>query len=141
MQTYSIKWNYSGNEAGVFLYKSSSRTKYNWHCTTGFLSNSVPLNVYFILHYHLFFRKKYFFECLYFSEYDIRMFLFVYWWRTSLSIKYVPNRGSRRGDTENVSRYVKGKGFEKSVIRYVRTKWMPLNICCRIFFVRWLVMH
>ena len=103
--------------------------------------NSVLLIVYFILHYHLFFRKKYFFVCLYFSEYDIRMFLFVFWWRTSLSIKYVLKRGSGRGDTQNVSRYVKGKGFEKSVIRYVRTKWMPLNICCRIFFVRWLVMH
>ena len=32
----------------------------------------------FILHYHLFFRKEFFFEYLYFSEYDIRMFLFVW---------------------------------------------------------------
>ena len=37
------------------------------------------LNVYFILHYHLFFCKEiYFFEFLYFSEYDIRMSLYVF---------------------------------------------------------------
>ena len=34
-----------------------------------FLINTALLKVYFILHYHLFFRKEiYFFECLYFSE-------------------------------------------------------------------------
>ena len=32
----------------------------------GFLINADLLNVYFILHYHLFFRKEiYFFDCLY----------------------------------------------------------------------------
>ena len=29
------------------------------------------------------------------------------------------------------------RGVEKSVIRYVRTKWMAPNKCCGIFFVRW----
>ena len=32
----------------------------NWHCTIGFLINTAPKNVYFILQYHLFFRKKFF---------------------------------------------------------------------------------
>ena len=50
------------------------------------------MNVYFILHYHLFFRKViYFFECLYFSEYNIRMSLYVIWLRKVSSIKYVRN--------------------------------------------------
>ena len=36
------------------------------------------LNLYFILHYHLFFRKEiYFFGCLHFSQYDIRMSFYV----------------------------------------------------------------
>ena len=39
-----------------------------------FLFNAALLNVYFILHYHLFFRKEiYSFERLYFSEYDIQV--------------------------------------------------------------------
>ena len=33
----------------------------------------------------------YFFECLYCSEYDIRMFLYVYWLKKRPSIKYVCN--------------------------------------------------
>ena len=81
-----IKWNSSSNYVGVFLYKNSSRTKHNRHyiwitdITVGFLINAALLNVYFILHCHLFFRKEiYFFECLYFSEYDIRMSLYIFW--------------------------------------------------------------
>ena len=35
-----------------------------------------------------FFVNNFFFECLYFSEYDIPMFLFVFWWRNRPSIKY-----------------------------------------------------
>ena len=41
---------------------------------------------YYIIIY--FFVKNFFFECLYFSEYDIRMFLFVFWLRNRPSIKY-----------------------------------------------------
>ena len=29
----------------------------------------------------------------------------------------------------------RGRGVEKSVLRYVRTKWMAPNKCCRIFFL------
>ena len=38
-----------------------------------------------------FVAKQYFFECLYFSEYDMRMPLFVYWLRKGPAIKYVGN--------------------------------------------------
>ena len=67
MQTYSIKWNYSSNFAGVFLYKSSHRTKYKWHCTIAFLIHTAPQNVYFILQYHLFSHKEFFFSNVYIS--------------------------------------------------------------------------
>ena len=81
----------SATKQEFFLYQSSPRTKHNWHCTNGFFIGTALRNVYFILHYHLFFRKEFFFECLYFSEYDIRMFLFVFWLRNRPSIKYVRN--------------------------------------------------
>ena len=38
-----------------------------------------------------FFVKNFFFEYLYFIEYDIRMFLFVFWLKNRPSIKYVRN--------------------------------------------------
>ena len=31
----------------------------------------------------------------------------------------------------------RGRGVEKSVIRYVRTKWMAPKKCCGVFFVYW----
>ena len=53
----------------------SPLTKHNWYCAVGFLINTAPLNVYFILHYCLFFRTDFFlsvyisvntiFECSY----------------------------------------------------------------------------
>ena len=53
----------------------SPLTKHNWYCAFGFLINTAPLNVYFILHYCLVFRKDLFlsvyisvstiFECSY----------------------------------------------------------------------------
>ena len=52
--------------------------------------NAAPLNVYVILHYHLYFVKM-FFRMFYFSEYGIGMFLFVFWLRNRPSIKYVHN--------------------------------------------------
>ena len=52
----------------------SYRAEHRWHCIIGFLNNTALVNVYFILHYHLFFRKEiYFSECLYIREYDIQM--------------------------------------------------------------------
>ena len=53
----------------------------------------------FISYYTIicFFAKKKFFECFYFSEYAIRMFLFVFWLRNMPSIKYVGNKGNERG--------------------------------------------
>ena len=42
MQTYSIKWNYSSNYAGVLLCKSSPCTKHKWHCTIRFLLILLP---------------------------------------------------------------------------------------------------
>ena len=44
-----------------------------------------------------FFIDNVFFECLNFSEYDIRMCLFVFWLKNRPSIKYVRNWGNRGG--------------------------------------------
>ena len=74
-----------------FLYKSSYRKKHNWHCTIEIFINTAPVIFYFILHYCLFFRAEFFFECSNFSEYHIQMFLFVFWLKGGPSTKYVRN--------------------------------------------------
>ena len=49
----------------------------------------------FILSYamilFIFHKEIYFFECLYFSKYDIRMYLYVFWLRKGKSVKCVGN--------------------------------------------------
>ena len=47
-------------------------------------------------------KNLFFFECLYFSEYDIRMLLFFFWLRNRPSIKYIRNWGTRGGDPKYV---------------------------------------
>ena len=84
-----------------------------------------------------FFVKNFFFECLYFSEYDTRMFLYAFWLRNRPSINYVRYWGNGGGVMQNVHRCVQGEGVERSIIRHVRTKWMDPNKYCGIFFVHW----
>ena len=72
-------------------------------------------------------KNLFFLEYLYFSESDIRVLLFVFWLRNRPSIKYV----------RNCAGAYRGRGVEKSVIRYVRTKWMAPKKCCGVFFVYW----
>ena len=91
------------------------------------------MNVYFILHYNLFFRKELFFEYLYFSEYNIRMFLFIFWLRNRLSIKYVRNWGNGGVHPKRFQVRTGGRGVQNSVKRYVSTKWMAPNKRCGIF--------
>ena len=61
----------------------------------------------FISYYTIiyFFVNNFFFECLYFSEYDIRMFLFAFWLRNRPSIKYVRNQGNGGGHPKGGERY------------------------------------
>ena len=69
-----------------------------------------------------FFRKEFFLKCLYFSEYDIWMFLFVFLLRNRPSIKYVHTWGNGGGSYKMCTGVCRGSGVEKSVIRYVCTK-------------------
>ena len=94
------------------------------------------LNIYFILHYNVFFRKLFFFECSYFSEYDIRMSFFVFWLRGRLFTKYLRNWGNK-GVIQNVCRCVQvERGIPPHV--YVRTctifSYFCLMVSC-LFFV------
>ena len=109
MQNYSIKWNYSSYSAGIFLHKSSPRTKNSWYCTIGFLINTAPL--YFILHYHLFFRKEY---VLFLNDNVIVNMIFVccylfFGWeighplsRYDMEILTVPVRGNLKAQYEDL---------------------------------------
>ena len=73
----------------------------------------------FISYYTIiyFFVKNFFFECLYFSEYDIRMFLFVFWLRNRPSIKYVRNQGNGGAHSKCVQVRTGGEGYHASCVR------------------------
>ena len=47
------------------------------------------------------------------------------------------NTGGMEWAIQNVYGCVQGEGFEKSVIRHVRTKWMAASKCYGIVFVHW----
>ena len=79
--------------------------------------------------------KEFFLECLYFSEYDIRMFLFVFWLRNTPSIKYTRSWGNGGGSSKMCTGAYRTRGVEKLVIRYVRPKWMAPKKFCGICFV------
>ena len=124
MQTCSILWNYFSYKAGVFLCKISPHTEHNWHCTIVFLI--------------LFFRKEYsFFECLYFSEYDIRMLLFVFWLRNRPSIKYVCNWRNGGRSSKMCTGAYRGRGVSRLMCTY------PLidNYSFHVFVLRCLGLH
>ena len=38
---------------------------------------------------------------------------------------------------QNMCMCLQGEGFEKLVIRYMRTKWMATNKYCGVLFVHW----
>ena len=62
-------------------------------------------------------------------------------WQTSRvkmgeeSIESAKSRKQNGGYSKCVHLRTRGREAEKSVIRYVRTKWMAPNKCCGIFFV------
>ena len=114
-----------------------------------FLINTAPLSVHFILRYLFFFRKEFFFECLYFTEYDIRKFFFGFfgfWLKNKPSIKYVSNWGNGMGLNQNVYRCVQGKegwkiGHKICTYKINGPKQMLWNIFCALVRPRILEHH
>ena len=104
----------------------------NWHCAIGFLINTALLNVYFILHYHSLFRKEFFFEWLYFSEYDIRMFLFFFWLINRPSIKCVRNWGNGGRSSKMCTSAYRGM---RGVTPYVSISFSVFVLWCLVLFV------
>ena len=82
-------------------------------------------------------EKKIFFRVFFFSEHDIRMLLFIFRLRNRPSIKQVRNWGNGGVTSKMYAGVHMERGVEKSVVRYVRTKWMTPNKFCGIFFVHW----
>ena len=65
-------------------------------------------------------KDYFFFKCLYFSEYDIRMFLYVFWLRNRPSIKYVrnwENGGEVWLDSKCVQVHTEGEGYHTLCVR------------------------
>ena len=53
------------------------------------------------------------------------------------SVKLIKPHTQKFGYYKGVHMHTSGMRIEKSVIRYVRTKWMTPNKCCGIFLVHW----
>ena len=66
---------------------------------------------------YFFVMNYFFFECLYFSEYDIWMLLFIFWLRNRPSIKYVRNWGNGGGHPKCVQVRTGGEGYHTSYAR------------------------
>ena len=101
----------------------------------------------FISYYTIiyFFAKNFFLECLYFSEYDIRMFLFVFWLRNRPSIKYVRNQGNGEGSSKMFTDAYRGRGVSRFMCTYAltlslfmflsyRVLWQQITVSIRLFF-------
>ena len=118
MQTYSIKWNCSGNLAGVFVCKSSPRKRHNWRSAVGFLINAAFLNVYFILEYHLFFRKDFQFRIIIFHwiRYSNVFFLF-FGWEVSHPLCTYTTEGMKGVHPKYVLVHTGGEGYYASCVR------------------------
>ena len=96
----------------------SSCTKHNCHCVIGFLINAALLNVYFILHYHLFFGKEiYFSECSYSSEYNIRMYSYVLVEKGAINFVLTQLFGDGRGSSKMRAATCRGRGCHSSCVR------------------------
>ena len=101
-----------------------------------FLINTAP-------HSGLFFRKELFFRIFRISVNTIfKCSYLVFGWEMDHPLRTyatggMEGKGRRGGVIPNVYRCVQGKGVEKSVIRYVPTKWVVPKKCCGIFFVHW----
>ena len=75
------------------------------------------LNFYFILHYHLFFSQRFFLECLYFSEHNIRLFLFVLGWEVGHPLSTYAT-WEMKWVMQNLCRFLQGReGYHASSVR------------------------
>ena len=70
---------------------------------------------------YVFVNNFFFFECLYFSAYDIRMFLFVFWLRNRPSINYVSNKGNGGGWSKIFPDAYRGRGVSRFMCTYALT--------------------
>ena len=78
-----------------------------------FISSNTP--VYFFV------KNYFFFECLYFSEYYIRMLLFVFSLRNRPSIKYVRKWGNGGGSSKMCTGAYSGRGVSRLMCKYTLT--------------------
>ena len=104
MQTYSIIWNYSSYQSGVFLCKNSPCTKHKWHCTIGFLI--------------LFFLKEYIlFLNVYISVNTILEYCYLYFgWEIGHPLSICATEGMDGGHPKCVQVHTGGEGYHASCV-------------------------
>ena len=85
-----------------------------------------------------FFAKNFFLSNVYISVNTIFECSYLFFdWVIGHPLSTYATGGIERGPSKMCTGayWGRGEGVEKSVIRYVRTKWMALNKCCGRFFV------
>ena len=89
--------------------------KFYFHC----LANIEPWMLHLSLtkRFGKSFPQNGFEKCLYFSQYGIRMILFVFWLRNRPSIKYVWNWGNRGGHPKCIQVRTRGEGIIRLISR------------------------
>ena len=116
MQTYSIKWKYPTTKEELFFTKVAPAQSITEIVLLGFWLIMLPgmfISSYTITY---FFVNNFFSECLYFSEYVIRMFLLVFWLRNKQAIKYVRNWRNGGGHQKCVQVRTGGEGYHASCV-------------------------
>ena len=87
------------------------------------------MNIYFIMHYYLFFHKEFFFVCLYFSEYDVRMFLLFFGWEIGHLLSTYITRGMEGRPCKMCTGAHRGKGLKNwSWDTYLLNGWPQANV-------------
>ena len=88
-----------------------------------------------------FFVKIFFFECLYFSVHDIRMFLFVFGWEIGHPLSMYVTRGMKWGHPKCVQVRTGGEGYHAYIRTYIscvhtRLHYLFSCFCLMVFCVR-----
>ena len=110
-----------GTKEEFFFAKVAPVKKHKWHFTLRFWLILLPwmlilsyINIYFLV-------NIVFFECLYFSEYDIRMFLFAFWLRNRPFITYLRNRGNGGMSSKMCTGMYNGREVSRLICTYTLT--------------------
>ena len=115
----------------------TTRQEFFFTKLTGFLINAALLNVYFILHYHIFFAKEIYFN-VYISLNTIFECLYMFFgWERGHQLRTYATVGGIKGAIQNAYSYERG-GVTSNV--YIRTYTISFHIFGSIFVLQCIIL-